>query len=450
MATAQREWKCEPEAENALLKMLDHCIAQNPHVAKLSRDLELQTNSRLFDWVDHFICGASDQIESQLESVGFEQELSGPDFRAFWHPGAQLPRVLLRDSGKGTVGLAVKAESIADYQMVRGLCLPIEGSQLSGYRRCLVSDDNGIELWVVERRGCRQMVPVLLDAEQQLDLLDAMERWQTRPRHGNDDANIKTAIQLAEILAEQVGQDAAAWVVLEAERKYWQSRNTAGQRQKARQDHLGMGWANHDHHTFRSSRKQFQHLIRLFEVLGFHCRERFYAGEQAGWGAQVMENGNAGLVLFLDVDMSPEELEIDFAHHPLPERNSLGTIGLWCGLHGDSILQAGMHHLEAQFLFEELTEGLKNQGIGMMPAFSDFTYLKQAFTSGEQWHPLPERVEKLVRDGLITKEQGEHFLETGAVGSHLENLQRREGYKGFNQNNVSWIIKETDPRTIKT
>jgi len=32
----------------------------------------------------------------------------------------------------------------------------------------------------------------------------------------------------------------------------------------------------------------------------------------------------------------------------------------------------------------------------------------------------------------------------------MENLQRREGYKGFNQKNVSNIIKRTDPRKLKS
>jgi len=31
-------------------------------------------------------------------------------------------------------------------------------------------------------------------------------------------------------------------------------------------------------------------------------------------------------------------------------------------------------------------------------------------------------------------------------GSHLENLQRKGGFKGFNQHAVSVIIAETDPR----
>jgi hypothetical protein len=57
-----------------------------------------------------------------------------------------------------------------------------------------------------------------------------------------------------------------------------------------------------------------------------------------------------------------------------------------------------------------------------------------------------ERAEKLRREGLITEEQLQRFLAEGAIGSHLETLQRRGGFKGFNQQSVSVIIAATDPR----
>ena len=37
-----------------------------------------------------------------------------------------------------------------------------------------------------------------------------------------------------------------------------------------------------------------------------------------------------------------------------------------------------------------------------------------------------------------------------AIGSHLENLERNDGYKGFNQQGVSEIITNTDPRKLAT
>lgn len=105
-----------------------------------------------------------------------------------------------------------------------------------------------------------------------------------------------------------------------------------------------------------------------------------------------------------------------------------------------------MHHLEAQFDFDRLRADLASLGIDTMKPFSDSHHLRQAFTRGERWAVDPARIERLRADGRITEEQFQTFLTKGAIGSHLENLQRREGYKGFNQHNVSSIIKETDPR----
>src|SRR5690606_17965742 len=118
----------------------------------------------------------------------------------------------------------------------------------------------------------------------------------------------------------------------EVERDYWQRRNRAGQLQKARQDRFGLGWANHDHHTFRSSRACFKPLMDILYAFGFVKRERFHAGHEAGWGAQVLEQPGCGLVVFADVDLSPEELAVDFSSEPLPAWNRVGTVGLWCGL----------------------------------------------------------------------------------------------------------------------
>src|SRR5262249_7401753 len=152
-------------------------------------------------------------------------------------------------------------------------------------------------------------------------------------------------------------------------------RNRAARVQKSRQDALGLGWANHDHHTYRSSREQFAPMIRVLEELGFECRERFYAGKEAGWGAQVLEQPNSGVVIFADVDLSPEEVTGDFAHDPLPDRAELGTVGLWCKLHGEAFLQAGMHHLECRFAFDTVREQLQKLGVESMKPFTDFPYL---------------------------------------------------------------------------
>ena len=161
----------------------------------------------------------------------------------------------------------------------------------------------------------------------------------------------------------------------------------------------------------------------------------------------MAEQPNAGIITFNDVDLSPEELMNDFSHEPLPERKELGTVGLWCALHGESFLQAGMHHLECQFDFDSLKEQMEREAnIKVMKPFTDFPYLRQAFTEGERWPVAEERLEVLLEKGQITAEQAQKFREQGAIGSHLENLERNEGFKGFNQKGVSEIISRVDPR----
>src|SRR5262249_4048585 len=114
-----------------------------------------------------------------------------------------------------------------------------------------------------------------------------------------------------------------------------------------------------------------------------------------GWGAQVLEQPTTGIVVFADVDLMPDETQIDFSSTKLAPAPQLSTVGLWVGLHGESFLEAGMHHLEARFDFERLRDQLQIAGINTMKPFSDFAFLRQAFTEGERWPVRRGRAEKL-------------------------------------------------------
>ena len=105
-----------------------------------------------------------------------------------------------------------------------------------------------------------------------------------------------------------------------------------------------------------------------------------------------------------------------------------------------------MHHLECQFDFDAACAQLADAGIRTMKPFTDFDYLKQAFTVGEIWRVNPDRLRYLCEGGQVSREQEKQFLSEGSVGSHLEILQRDEGYRGFNQTGISEIILATDPR----
>ena len=281
------------------------------------------------------------------------------------------------------------------------------------------------------------------------DALAARELWQGRRRRFDTDAEgfDATEATLARVIELAGGPDLACHLVFEAERDYWQSRNRAARVQKERQDRLGLGWANHDHHTFRCSRRFFPRVIGMFEALGFLLRERFHAGEHAGWARRSWSIPRPASSSSPTWTWPPTRRALDFAHQALPDLPRPNTVGLWVGLHGESILEAGMHHLEAQFDFEALRDGLKAEaGIETMKPFSDFPFLRQAFTAGERWPVARLRLDRLLELGWIDADQHAKFLREGAIGSHLENLQRREGYKGFNQQAVGAILAATDPR----
>lgn len=444
------DWPLCYDAENYVLGQLDQFTRRNRFARELEARMRSETGTLLLDWVDYLVV-ASPELE-RLQGLGFvdDPEAETPaGVRALWHPEAMLPRVLIaRDGGVSGASLivALRCESISDFLVAHGLSREPEGAPGTRLRRVLVAEEDGTRLKAIERRGYRGYVPVRPSGEVE-DILKAAELWRLRPRHFSDDAEgfRQTHVLLDRIVA-LLGPDLACHAVFSEERAYWERRNRAGRVQKSRQDSLGLGWANHDHHTFRSSRKHFVDLMRVLEKLGFERRERYYAGAQAGWGAQILEQPMEGIVAFCDVDLDPEETEVDFSRLPLPPSKKLGTIGLWVGLHGESLLDAGMHHLECRFDYQQLRGQLEAEGVHSMKPFSDFPFLKQAFTEGERWPVRRERAERLLQQGFIDERQFQQFVTEGAIGSHLENLQRKGGFKGFNQKAVSVIIEATDPR----
>jgi hypothetical protein len=404
-----------------------------------------ETGTRFIDWIDHIRLNRIDRRVAQIESLGYRPSSEHNSFAVYTNIDGVFPAILAWDGG---MEIGIKVESIADFLAANQLQREVLGGPLATLRTCKIYAAQACALTVVERHGTRDFDAGAPEPENTTRRLLYLEKFRTRQRSFEcDEDGFVAANRLIDDAVRDLGRNLTCDLWFAAEREFWMRRNRAAQVQKARQDRLGLGWANHDHHTYRSSRKNFKHLIAAWEKLGLKCRERFYAGSEAGWGAQVMEQPVAGLITFNDVDLTPRELIGDFSHDGLDEQNGLGTVGLWCGLHGDSFLQSGMHHLEAMFDFESLTKQLAEEaGVKTMKPFSDFPYLRQAFTEGERWKVNPERIERLLRTGAITSEQAEQFRTRGAIGSHLENLERNDGFKGFNQAGVNEIIHATDPR----
>jgi hypothetical protein len=460
------DWKRWPETEAFVDALIERALGGNAFAAALAERMRKETGTRFKDWVDHLVVKAPADLPRRLRELGYERQAAADTVgvTVYAHPGGIFPRIVVAAASAGANGsaiesipeVAIKAESVAAFSRAHDLGLEIAGYAMGPYRIGRIPG-TATTLAVVERRGYLGFEPFPGELARQgrmkphaaRDALVARDLWLGRKRCFEDDCE---GFEVTEATLERVielagSTDLACHLVFEVEREYWQSRNAAARAQKARQDRLGLGWANHDHHTFRCSRRFFPRVIGIFTRLGFELRESFHAGAHAGWGAQIVEHPVTGIVIFADLDLAPEEATEDFAHQVLPELPRPGTVGLWVALHGESMLEAGMHHLEAQFNFDALRDGLKAEaGIDTMAPFSNFPFLRQAFTAGERWPVARHRSDRALALGWIDAAQHDRFLREGTIGSHLENLERREGYKGFNQQAVSAIIAATDPR----
>jgi len=443
-------WPLAYEAEHFLRGEIETFLARHGGARRLAERMRDETGTDFYEWVDHLVLGPGREAELRAVGLTLATEAAPAGVAVWHHPRAMMPRVLVPaglPAAGGPAVLAIKPESLDEFLAKQGLDRAIEGRPGARLRRVVLGAVDGVQLEAVDRLGYHGFLVDEPATDFATKVGQARAFFHARRRDFGDDASgFAHADKVLTAVLALVPRDVACELFFAEERVFWETRNHAARVQKRRQDALGLGWGNHDHHTFRCSRKHFGDLVNFLGRLGLEKRERFYAGDEAGWGAQVMEAPAVGIVVFADVDLQPGEVDIDFAAQPLTPMPALRTVGLWCALHGDSFLQAGMHHLEARFDFARLREQLAAEGIATMKPFSDFPFLKQAFTEGERWTVRPERIAALLQAGLITAAQAGGFAREGAIGSHLENLQRKGGFKGFNQKAVSAIIAATDPR----
>ena len=446
------DWQRCPEVGRQVATRVDRIVGAHSDASRLRQRMLDETGTRLIDWVDHLSLPLDDPFAQNVEKLGYVQSSSELDGQVWRHPQAMVPTIRFQD--RNSQDLFLRVDSVKDFIKTHNVAnVDVTGGAYASLRSAIISQVGDCRLGVVERHGNGGFETEMVSREfghaieKHHAAFSGRERVFMNANGWHDElVGFPLALALIDEAIDELGVNRTCDLFFQVERSYWEQRNHAARVQKQRQDRLGLGWGNHDHHTYRSSRECFASLIGLLERLGFACRERFYGGAEAGWGAQVLEQSDAGIIVFADVDLSPDEVAEDFAHQGLTCRDELGTVGLWCKLHGEAIMLAGMHHLECQFDFEAACSQLTAAGVPAMKPFTDFVYLKQAFTTGEVWDVDPVRLEYLLQQGQISSQQAEQFLKSGAVGSHLEILQRDEGYKGFNQTGISEIIRATDPR----
>jgi len=441
MTRHDRTWTTQPIAAALTAQVLHDALERNPAATALAARLRQDIGVRLIDILDYVWMPAGTDV-SAFRAAGWEPDSTEP--AVLRNPTGLFPALLTGGSG---TRIGFKVEYVHEFVAAQGLDAPIEGAMHAPFRRVRFAESDGVVFEAVERRGSTGFEAddpssrLLRAAQLHLQYFRSRRRAFDDIGAGYDHTDALVAQAVGEL-----GPNWTCWLWLRAEREYWEARNRAGRIQKARQDAHGIGWANQDHHTYDSSREWFHRCVGVLEAMGFECRELFYAGDAAGWGSQILEQSAIGSVIFADIDLAPDELDIDFAHmhlHPLP---FLRRAGLWCSLHGESMLESGINHLECMYDHTQLARQLGQQGVRFMQPFSDFPHLYQALTEGEWWPVDPARVDRLEDAGYISAEQAEDFRLHGAIGSHLENLERNDGFKGFNQPGIDGVLRILDPR----
>ncbi len=437
MGAADRVWTVQPTAEAALGRWLRAALAANEAAAAFAARLHADAGVRLRDIVDHLTIAGEARLR-EAEATGWGEAEPG----VWRNPSGMFPPLVAGD----TDAVWLRVELVEAFAAANA-----PGSIISGERhaplRLTFAFPGPFNVGAIERNGHPGFAALPHDGGEIRRARVHHNAFRARRRQFDSvPQGLAHTERLVDAAVADLGPHRACDLWLKAEREYWLSRCPAGRVQAARQDAAGIGWANIDHHTYDGSRAHFAATVRILEKLGYEVRELLYAGELAGWGSQVLEQPVIGSTIFADVDLAPEELAIDFAHAPLPELPRHRRAGLLSALLGKLILEAGLNHVAALYDQKTLRAQLNERGLAMMAPFTDWPHLYQELTHGDWAAVDPARVDALEAAGHIDAHEAERLRLEGSIVTHLENIERNDGFKGFNRDGIDSVLRKLDPR----
>jgi hypothetical protein len=279
-------WAQQPGAAELIGDLFERFRQGSPEIVRLEQRLHDETGTRLVDWTDSLFVSSDPDLLHRLDEVGFR--CGGENSNIWQHAGGLFPFICCDapffNEGAAAEVLTIKVDCVDDFS--RLYCdgaADRRGKPGSPLRTAMLPSGDGPRLAAVERHGWREFTRPTVSSRQIAQADKHRRAFARRTRDcGVDAAGFQGASALVDAAAADLGVDWTSDLFFAAERQYWMSRNRAAQAQYDRQQRLGLGWGNHDHHTYRSSRASFQNLISLLEQLGLYCRERFHAGRESG------------------------------------------------------------------------------------------------------------------------------------------------------------------------
>ena len=295
-------WKTQPAAARWVTRTIDSFAARNPLIRR-SWPISC-ANSPARGWsIGSTISrlATTDALATsigELADVGYVPRRRS-EARVWRHPLGMFPPVIVNS---GRTGLALRCDSVdagSTGAATRcSACTPADAEQVIGrrgsmYRHVAIDDHVGCaKLWLVERHGYAGF--------------DVAQTRRRADRRGSAASPRRFATAARVSRRSTMAFDHASRAVRRRGRRH---RPRLGLRPVLRRrarllakpqprrpacSTSGRSASASAGPTTTTTRtapaaSRFPQLIATLEHMGFHCRERFYAGREAGWGAQVLE-----------------------------------------------------------------------------------------------------------------------------------------------------------------
>jgi hypothetical protein len=406
--------RAAPQAAALVRTALAQAYEAAPEAALFAQRLLDTSAVRLLDLIDSL--GLQD-VDS-LNSMGWRRTERG-----IWrHEQPGIPDILERDK----LCVAFRVERLDHLLDTLGLETPIEGQPFGVFRRARVFATDGVNVDAVERNGGAAHEPVNVPEWRIRRALIHQQIFRTRRRDFRSaERGMREARRLISAAVADLGPNQACDLFLRAEREHWMRWCSAGLLQYRRQQRAGVGWSNIDHHAYVASREHVHDLIELFVELGFRLGEILRVD---GWARQLLEHPVLCSTIAVDVDLDMNE-ELDGG--PLPPPLWHGGAGAWADLHGESLLEAGLHHVGCLLDRSAFAHQAQVDGITLLPPSSDRSAFFQQMSLPEERAINPRRIDRLEREELLTPSQAEQLRLHGGSAAQLECIERNGGFTGY-------------------
>ena len=260
------EWFPQPLADAFYRQMVDAFCEQCTFANQLRERMLSQTGTRLIDWVDHLSIVAGDNGETiaRMESVGYSFDVENEHGRWCVHNAGLFVPVYVANAGASRLVLGV--ESVDDFLAAHRISdAVIEGVRWGEMRRARVTNENGFEFWICERKGFPGWSVPHANEKQISSAIEHYEAFKLRKRDFENDADgFDLAKSLIHESIQDLGVDWTCELFFQTEREYWQRRNRAARVQKRAPGsaRIGLGQSRPSHLSQWSH--QFQKHDRSF------------------------------------------------------------------------------------------------------------------------------------------------------------------------------------------